>query len=300
MLLPTSGAAKMLQPSPQYVNAAATTTHALHRDYETRSRAILKTVGALNYAADPSTEVLCCAYAVDDEPVKLWRPGDPVPVEFVTAAQSQNWIVAAHNDSFETALEKLILTPQYKWPVIPIERHRCTMAMSLACGLPGRLSTVADALELEHRKDAAGERLMHQTTKPRRAHKSENPDSIYWFDDPERLNRLYSYCAQDVEVERELYNRLSPLSQAEQKIWQLSHQINVRGFHIDRTFAEAARKIAEQAAPEIDAVGYRDHRRRRYQHQPSRTTDGMVAGSWLRPAETGSESNRAATRERRR
>src|SRR5262249_12230123 len=32
----------------------------------------------------------------------------------------------------------------------------------------------------------------------------------------------------------------------------LSHQINVRGFCVDRKFAEAARKIAEQAAPEID------------------------------------------------
>jgi DNA polymerase len=242
----------MLQPSPQYVDAAATTVHVLHRDFETRSRAILKTVGALQYAADPSTEVLCCAYAADDELVKLWRPGDPVPTEFMTAAQNRNWIVAAHNDAFEAAVEKLILTPQYKWPVISIERHRCTQAMCLALGLPARLSAAADALELAHRKDAAGERLMHQTSKPRRAHKDENPNKVYWFEDEERLDRLYSYCAQDVEVERELYNRLPPLSPTEHEIWQLSHQINVRGFHIDRAFAEAARKIAEQAAPDID------------------------------------------------
>ena len=30
------------------------------------------------------------------------------------------------------------------------------------------------------------------------------------------------------------------------------HQINTRGFHVDRSFAEAARKIAEAAAPEIE------------------------------------------------
>jgi DNA polymerase len=224
----------------------------LHRDYETRSRAILKTVGAQRYAADTTTEVLCCCYAVDDEPVKLWRPGEPVPIEFLAAAQSKNWIIVAHNDAFETAIEKLILAPRYKWPIIPIDRHRCTMAMSLACGLPGRLSTVADALELAHRKDAAGERLMHQMAKPRRAHKDEDATGVYWFEDQERLDRHYEYCCQDVEVERELFDRLPPLSQTEQKIWQLSHQINVRGFHIDRAFAEAARKIAEQAAPDID------------------------------------------------
>jgi DNA polymerase bacteriophage-type len=185
----------MLQATQPTDIAAATTTHVLHRDLETRSRAILKTVGAQRYAADPSTEVLCCAYAVDDEPVKLWRPGDPVPTEFMTAAQNRNYIVAAHNDSFETAIEKLILSPQYKWPVIPIERHRCTQAMCLALGLPARLSAAADALELAHRKDAAGERLMHQTSKPRKPHKDENPANTYWFEDQERLNRLYSYCA---------------------------------------------------------------------------------------------------------
>jgi DNA polymerase len=243
----------VLQPSPQFAyTAAAATAHVLHRDYETRSQAILKVVGAQRYATDPSTEVLCCAYAVDDEPVKLWRSGEPVPTEFLAAAQSQNWVVVAHNDAFETAIERLILAPRYKWPIIPIERHRCTMAMSLACGLPARLSAAADALELAHRKDAAGERLMHQMAKPRRAHKDEDAAGVYWFEDQERLDRLYEYCKQDVEVERELYNRLPPLSQTEKKIWELSHQINVRGFHIDRAFAEAARKIAQEAAPDID------------------------------------------------
>ena len=33
----------------------------------------------------------------------------------------------------------------------------------------------------------------------------------------------------------------------------LSSRINERGFHVDRQFAEAARRIAQAAAPEIDA-----------------------------------------------
>src|SRR5215472_3479214 len=246
----------MHNPLPLHAPTAANVPfgqRVLHRDYETRSQAILKIVGAQRYAADSSSEVLCCCYAVDDDPVKALAPGDPVPSEFVLAAQNPNWFLAAFNDAFETAIEKLILLPRYGWPMVPIERHRCTQAMCLALGLPARLSAVANALELSHRKDAAGERLMHQTSKPRRAHKDENPDGVYSFEDAERLDRLYSYCARDVRVERELYNRLSPLSPTEQQLWQLNHQINVRGFHIDRAFAEAARKIAEAAAPEIDA-----------------------------------------------
>jgi DNA polymerase len=94
---------------------------------------------------------------------------------------------------------------------------------------------------------------MHQTSKPRRPHKEEDPDQVYWFDDPERLQRLYDYCRQDVEVERELCERLPSLLASEQSLWELSSRINQRGFHIDRVFAEAARRIAEAAAPEIDA-----------------------------------------------
>jgi DNA polymerase len=244
----------MHEPLPRRSAAAnSAQQHVLHRDYETRSRAILKHVGTHKYAADPSTQVLCAAYAVDDGPVQLWTPGDPVPPEFLQAAIDPSWIVCAHGDHFETAIEQHVLAPQYGWPLIPLERHRCTMAMALAAGFPARLSAVADALELANRKDAAGERLMHQMSKPRRARQGEDPAGTYWFDDSERLHRLHDYDKQDVEVEREIFNRLPPLSVSEQALWQLSHTINERGFCVDRKFAEAARRIAEAAAPEINS-----------------------------------------------
>jgi DNA polymerase len=226
--------------------------HVLHRDYETRSTISLKAVGAHRYAAHPRTEVLCVSYAVDHDSVQLWTPGDPVPPEFVEAARNPSWIVAAHNDAFESAVEQHILHPRYNWPIVPSERHRCTMAMALAAGLPARLSAAADALELANRKDAAGERLMHQMSKPRRPRKDEDPAGTYWFDDQERLNRLYSYCKQDTETERELYFRLPALAPTEHALWILSNTINTRGFCVDRKFAEAARRIAQAAAPEID------------------------------------------------
>ena len=171
----------------------------------------------------------------------------------IEAANNPAWLVVAHNDAFETAVETDVLAPRYGWPLVPIERHRCTMAMALAAGLPARLSAVADALELANRKDSAGERLMHQISKPRRARKAEDQAGIYWFEDQERLNRLYHYCQQDVDVERELFDRLPPLSASEQALWELSNRINQRGFSVDRSFAEAARRIAQAAAPEIDA-----------------------------------------------
>ena len=49
--------------------------HTLHRDYETRGVLALSKVGAHRYAADPRTEVLCCAYAVDNGPVQTLDAG---------------------------------------------------------------------------------------------------------------------------------------------------------------------------------------------------------------------------------
>jgi len=241
----------MHEPRPLQAAVDVPVQHILHRDYETRSRVRLNLVGAHRYAADPSTEVLCAGFAVDDQPVQLWTPGDAVPAAFLEAAVNPSWIAVAHNDQFETAIEQHVLA-RLGWPLIPATRHRCSMAAALACGLPARLSAAADALELSNRKDRAGERLMHQTSKPRRSHKDENPDQVYWFDDQDRLNRLYSYCKQDVDVERELFERLPLLPTAEQALWELSCRINSRGFCVDRAFAEAARKIAQAAAPEID------------------------------------------------
>jgi DNA polymerase len=249
------GGGAVSEPLPRRTAAPVgiTAAHVLHRDLETRGAISLRKVGAAKYAADASTEVICVAFAADIDPVRLWLPGDPVPPEFIEAAADPSWSVCAHNDAFESAIEQQVLAPRFGWPIIPIERHRCTMAMCSALGLPARLDAVADALELSNRKDAAGERLMHQLAKPRRPRKDEDPAGTYWFNDLERLRRLYEYCRQDLEVERELHDRLPPLSAAEQMLWVLSSQINSRGFHVDRAFAQAARRIAQDAAPEIDA-----------------------------------------------
>src|SRR5262245_11085138 len=116
-----------------------TKLHVLHRDYETRGHAILKPVGNYQYAIDPSSEGVCCACAVDDGPVQLWTPGNPVPAEFIEAATNPAWIVSAHGAHFEDAIEQHILRPRFSFPVFEIAKQRCTQAMSLALGLPARL-----------------------------------------------------------------------------------------------------------------------------------------------------------------
>jgi DNA polymerase bacteriophage-type len=227
-------------------------TRILHRDFETRSTVDLTEVGAWRYAGDPNTGVWCVAYAVDDAPVQIWIPGQPIPEEFHIAARDTDWIVVAHNDQFETAIETRILALRYNWPIVPIERHRCTMAMASASALPAKLKTVAEVLQLSARKDDQGSRLMQQMARPRKPRAGEDPNGIYWHDDdPEKLERLYAYCRQDVEVERELFHRLPPLADSEQALWILDATINQRGFHTDGPLLEAASRIAAAAGQAV-------------------------------------------------
>ena len=252
------------QPLLDSATMQAETTHSLHRDFETRSKTDLKKVGTAVYAADPSTEITWLGYAVTTAPCSSGAQGIPSPAWF-EAAVNPSWTAVAHNDAFESAIELHILHPRYGFPLIPPNRHRCTQAKSLALGLPAKLGLLADVLEQANRKDSSGERLMHQMSKPRKARKDEDPAGVYWFEDDDRMQRLGAYNVQHVEVEREADNRLSSLPDAEQKVWELSNLINARGFHVDRKFAQAARKIAEAAAPEINA-------------EITSVTDGAVTG----------------------
>jgi DNA polymerase len=225
--------------------------HILHRDFETRSTLDLTEVGAWRYAAEPTTGVWCVAYAVNDAPAQIWIPGQRIPEEFYIAAHDPDWIVVAHNDAFERAIEERILQPQHGWPIVPIERHACTMAMASASALPAKLKTVAEALQLSARKGDQGARLMQQMARPRKPRAGEDPNGVYWHDDPEKLEQLYAYCRQDVEVERELFHRLPPLADSEQTLWQLDAAISGRGFCTDGPLLVAASRIAAAAGQAV-------------------------------------------------
>jgi DNA polymerase len=161
-------------------------------------------------------------------------------------------LVSAFNDQFERLLEQHILSVRYGFPVVPIERHRCLQAAALAHALPGSLDGAASALKLAVQKDITAHRVMLQMARPRRSRKGEDPEGVYWFDDPERRQQLYGYCKQDVVTERELHKHVPFLESNEQALWILDQQINDRGVYIDAPLLDAALRIAEQGRAEID------------------------------------------------
>ena len=142
-------------------------------------------------------------------------------------------LINAWNAAFERLCFSKMMGPRYGWPVPKLTQWRCTMAAAYAMSLPGSLDMAAPAIGLDIRKDDAGYRLMLQMSKPRRPRKDE-PQQLYWWDEPEKRQRLGEYCKQDVRVERAVGSRLLPLSDAEQRVWFMDQVINDRGVYVDK------------------------------------------------------------------
>lgn len=207
----------------------------LFLDYETRSPVDLKKEGLARYAADPRTEIMCGAYAFDDEPIEVWLPPQPCP-ERVKQHIAAGGTVIAHNIQFDRALNNAVAV-KYGWPKLDLSQCRCTLAACYSMALPGALENAAHALGLKISKDTEGRSLMLKCCKPR-------ADGTY-YDTPEARKRLAQYCAVDVAVEREIYKRVMALPDREQKLWELDQIINLRGIPFDMDSLRAAVKVAD-------------------------------------------------------
>lgn len=218
-------------------------------DFETRSTVDLKRSGVDVYASHPSTDVLCMGFAFDDEEPELWKLGDDgLPFDVIIHV-SRRGAVVAHNAPFEWNMWNKCGVKKYGWPELSIEQLTCTMAAAYAMSLPGSLEKASAALGIEKQKDMAGSRVMMQLAQPR----SINPDgSPNWWQDEEKFKRLYAYCLQDIEVEREIYKRVRPLSKAERNVWLLDQKINERGIAVDIPSAKAAMEIVEVEKSRLD------------------------------------------------
>jgi DNA polymerase len=214
----------------------------------------LKEVGLHRYARHPSTDVWCLSYAFGDEEPQLWTPGMPVP-KAVADHIMAGLPVHAWNAAFELEIWNEIMVKRYGWPALRPEQTFCTMAASYAMGLPGALENAASALGLEQRKDADGHALMLRMARPR-SKKGVTP--VVWWDEPEKLARLYDYCKQDVRTERAVGKHLMPLSERERRLWLLDYKINQRGVRIDvpsvHAAIDAAEAIKESASAEMQRI----------------------------------------------
>jgi DNA polymerase len=228
-------------------------------DFETRSAVDLKKTGVYPYAADASTDVICMAWAFDDDEPEIWTPDDAtgyaygvsLPDEIVqhvlTGGEMRGW----NANGFERHIWREIMVKRYGAPLVVDEQWFDTMAEARAMSLPGALDQAAKVTGVAAQKDDKGYRLMLQMSKPR---KVEEDGTITWWTTPEKLQKLYDYCKQDVRTERAVYKVIRRLGAHERAVFLLDQRINDRGVQIDRSLIEAAQRIVDIGTERANVV----------------------------------------------
>lgn len=232
-------------------------------DYETRSEADLKKVGGVKYSQDPSTEILCVGYKVDDGPATIWTGRLPVPKDFLEAARNPKCVWVAHNALFEQCITENVLRKALPtFPALPPARWKCTAAKAAAYALPRALEGACLALDLPVKKNMDGRRLMLRYSKPRRAwltwkEKGLEPGWVNgepdkYFEDAEGLKGVYDYCANDVEAEYLLDRAVPDLIPIEREIWLLNQAMNLRGVQVDTETAQIVLSLIKAHVGELE------------------------------------------------
>ena len=173
----------------------------IYWDIETYSQVSLKERGAHVYASDPTTGIHFFCWAIDDDEVQTWRPGDPVPASF---ADPTRYIFVSDNWEFERAIHAQILVKRYGFPPIPIENQDCAQRRALAHAFPAEVGLRCESLGLPYRKDPEARRAMLRLSRPQTAKKRKKPE------DPAVRERdlalLHKRCLSDVAATRASYN----------------------------------------------------------------------------------------------
>lgn len=221
-------------------------------DFETVSLCDLKTAGAERYAEDPSTDVICLLWFMDDIWHEWW-PGclNGLTDDLYEAAYNPEICFTAHNAAFEQAIWRHKMVPMYGFPAIPIFRWRCTLAASAHKGMRLGLDKVSADLRLNQSKDHEGNRLTLSLSRPIKSTKKSRADGTAGLlpeISPLIRRRVMDYCKQDVVVEDGVKNRVGLLPKAEQKIWELDQTINQRGVKLDLDFVQSAQRVVDRAS----------------------------------------------------
>lgn len=236
----------------------------LFLDFETFSEADLKKVGSYAYAEHPSTEVLICTYAFDDEPVRVWdcTDGSDMPGDLHRALRrlvkpNSRIKMVWHNGGL---FDRLIM--KHCWDFdIPVSNTIDTMIWAFRHALPGSLDALCEVLGVsaDNAKDKRGKALIKRFSKPtpknykiRRYTAETHPDEWAMF---------IRYAVSDITAMREVFHKLPRWgnSEFEDRVLEMDQLINDRGFKVDVTLAEAAIEAVEKHKAQLQEEAQRKY-----------------------------------------
>lgn len=236
----------------------------LFLDFETFSEADLKKVGSYAYAEHPTTEVLICTYAFDDEPVQVWdcTDGSDMPGDLHRALRrlvkpNSRIKMVWHNGGL---FDRLIM--KHCWDFdIPVSNTVDTMIWAFRHALPGSLDALCEVLGVsaDNAKDKRGKALIQRFSKPtpknykiRRYTAETHPDEWALF---------IKYAVSDITAMREVFHKLPRWgnSEFEDRVLELDQLINDRGFKVDVALAEAAIEAVEKHKAQLQEEAQRKY-----------------------------------------
>lgn len=208
----------------------------IYLDTETFSELDVRKVGAYRYAEHESTEILMCAYAIDDDPVsiavgplELYEQFEPL----LELAGQPDVLFVAQNATFDRVVISSHLgmpAGEYLDPAQWLDP-----GVKAACaGYPAGLDKMTKALKVQQ-KDSAGTLLINTFSKLNRK-SGRNTAKTH----PEKWAAFCQYCVNDVEAMRAADQLLPDQSAEERAIWIADQQINDRGVRLDIPMAHAA------------------------------------------------------------
>lgn len=226
----------------------------LFADLETRSPVPIKH-GAHRYAEQ--AEVLLWSYALDDGPIDVWDVfNDPeMPIDLAGEINDPDTLCWFHNGGqfdfvvLEHAMPEIAAH-------IPQSRRRDTMVQAYCHGLPGKLDTLGEVLNIDQdkRKLKTGKALMRFFCIPQK----NDDGTTYWNTretHPEKWREFMDYAGMDIAAMREVHRKVPKWNyrtgHPEMALWHLDLKINSRGAAVDVPLAHAAVRAAKASLKEL-------------------------------------------------
>ena len=211
-------------------------------DLETYSSADLKKGGVYRYASASDFEIMLIGYAVGDDPADVidLTAGQPIPPWLMEALFDPLVLKTAFNANFErTCLAR------HFGREMPPKQWACTSVHALTLGLPGNLDGVCKALNLptDKAKMATGAALIRYFCLPCKGTAANGGRTRNLpTHAPDKWQAMIEYCRRDVDAERTVRQKLArfPVTEEEQRLWELDQRINDYGIRVDRTLVKHA------------------------------------------------------------
>lgn len=236
----------------------------LFLDTETFSKVDLKKCGAYAYAEHPSTEIMICTYAFDDEKVQAWdaTDGSRMPRDLKLALRELSKPATECRLVMQNGLlfDRLLMRECWGFDIPPVNIED-TMIMAFRHALPGGLDALCTVLGIDEQnaKDKAGKALINRFCKP--TPKSYKVRRYTAATHPDEWAKFIKYARSDILSMREVYYRLPAWgnTEKENEILVLDQLINDRGFCVDVDLAKAAIEAVTLHKQELQAEAAKEY-----------------------------------------